>query len=242
MRGFRQGIESHAVSRPMPPAKVAKLQPLRGSGQAVAAPDRVGERTLGTSGQAFNLPNLLTFSRILLVPVYVALFSTPTVNRSLAAAAVFGIAALTDLLDGYIAKQRAQITKIGCLLDPIADKFLVISGLVLLVQFQRVEAWLAITLITRELTITGIRAIAASRGLIIAAGTLGKYKVVFQMMAIIVLTLEGTFALPVLNLHLIGTVGLYAALVLSLVSAGHYIVEVWKALPRLKPSGTGLKK
>lgn len=226
----------------MPPAKVAKLQPLRGSGQAVAAPDRVGERTLGTSGQAFNLPNLLTFSRILLVPVYVALFSTPTVNRSLAAAAVFGIAALTDLLDGYIAKQRAQITKIGCLLDPIADKFLVISGLVLLVQFQRVEAWLAITLITRELTITGIRAIAASRGLIIAAGTLGKYKVVFQMMAIIVLTLEGTFALPVLNLHLIGTVGLYAALVLSLVSAGHYIVEVWKALPRLKPSGTGLKK
>lgn len=226
----------------MPPAKVVKLQSLQGSGQAVAAPDRIGERALRTSGQAFNLPNLLTFSRILLVPVYIGLFSTPTVARSLAAAAVFGIAALTDLLDGYIAKQRAQITKIGCLLDPIADKFLVISGLVLLVQFQRVEAWLAITLITRELTITGIRAIAASRGLIIAAGTLGKYKVVFQMIAIIVLTLEGTFALPVLNLHLIGTVGLYAALVLSLVSAGHYIVEVWKAFPRLKPSGTGVKK
>lgn len=220
----------------MPPAKVVKLQP------TAAVPDRVGERTLRISGQTFNLPNLLTFSRILLVPVYIALFSTPTAARSMAAAAVFGVAALTDLLDGYIAKQRAQITKVGCLLDPIADKFLVISGLVLLVQFQRVEAWLAITLITRELTITGIRALAASRGLIIAAGTSGKYKVVFQMIAIIVLTLEGTFALPVLSLRLIGTVGLYVALILSLVSAGSYIVEVWKAFPRLKPSGTGFKK
>lgn len=199
----------------MSSAKVVKLQP------KPAAPEKVGEQT-------FNLPNVLTFIRILLVPVYIGLFSTPTVGRSLAAAAVFGIAALTDLLDGYIAKQRAQITKIGCLLDPIADKFLVISGLVLLVQFQRVEAWLAIVLIARELTITGIRAIVASRGLIIAAGTLGKYKLVFQIIAILLLTLEGTFALPVLSLHLVGTATLYVALVLSVVSAGQYLVEAWK--------------
>ena len=111
--------------------------------KAVTVNDRT-ERT-------FNLPNTLTFIRILLVPVYIGLFSTPTAGRSLWAAAVFGSAALTDWLDGYIARRRGQVTKIGRLFDPIADKFLVISGLVLLVQFQRVAAWLAIALIVRDL-------------------------------------------------------------------------------------------
>jgi len=177
--------------------------------------------------RALNLPNTLTFIRILLVPVYIGLFSTPTVTRSILAASVFGLAALTDLLDGYIARQRAQVTKVGRLIDPIADKFLVISGLVLLVQFQRVEAWLAIALIVRDLAVTGIRAIAASRGLIIAAGTLGKYKVVFQIAAIILLTLEGAVSISGLNVHLVGTSALYVALVFSLVSAGQYVLEAW---------------
>ena len=125
--------------------------------------------------QMFNLPNVLTLGRILMIPVYVGFFSTPTASRSIAAAAVFGLAAFTDLLDGYIARQRAQVTRIGRLFDPIADKCLVIAGLVLLVQFQRVAAWLAIMLIVRELAMTGVRAAAASQGLVIAAGTLGKY-------------------------------------------------------------------
>jgi len=177
--------------------------------------------------QTFNLPNMLTFLRILLVPVYIGLFSTPTAGRSIAAAAVFGLAALTDSLDGYVARQRAQVTKVGRLFYPLADKFLVISGLVLLVQFQRVAAWLAIALIVRDLAVTGIRAVAASRGLIIAAGTLGKYKVVLQIISIILLTLDGTFFVSVLNLHLVGTVTLYLALIFSLISAGQYIFEVW---------------
>ena len=177
--------------------------------------------------RTFNLPNTLTFLRILLVPVYIGLFSTPTVERSILAAAVFGLAALTDLLDGYIARQRAQVTKIGRLIDPLADKFLVISGLVLLVQFQRVEAWLAIALIIRDLAVTGIRAVAASRGLIIAAGTLGKYKVVLQIIGIILLTLEGAVSISGLNVHLVGTTTLYVALAFSLVSAGQYIYEAW---------------
>ena len=198
----------------MPQAHVVKAQP-----KAIPESKAV-ERT-------FNLPNTLTFIRILLVPVYIGLFSTPTVGRSILAAAVFGLAALTDLLDGYIARQRAQVTKVGRLIDPIADKFLVISGLVLLVQYQRVEAWLAIALIIRDLAVTGIRAIAASRGLIIAAGTLGKYKVVFQIIAIILLTLEGAVSLSVLNVHLVGTLSLYVALLFSLISAGHYLLEAW---------------
>lgn len=177
--------------------------------------------------RTFNLPNTLTFIRILLVPVYIGLFSTPTVERSILAATVFGLAALTDLLDGHIARQRAQVTKVGRLIDPIADKFLVISGLVLLVQFQRVEAWLAIALIIRDLAVTGVRAIAASRGLIIAAGTLGKYKVVLQIAAIILLTLEGAVTLSPLNMHVVGTVTLYVALLFSLVSAGQYLLEAW---------------
>ena len=198
----------------MPQAQVVKAQ-------SKAVPGSKGvERT-------FNLPNTLTFLRILLVPVYIGLFSTPTVERSILAAAVFGVAALTDLLDGYIARQRAQVTKVGRLIDPIADKFLVISGLVLLVQFQRVEAWLAIALIMRDLAVTGVRAIAASRGLIIAAGTLGKYKVVLQIIAIILLTLEGAVSLSGLNVHLVGTVTLYVALLFSLVSAGQYLLEAW---------------
>lgn len=182
--------------------------------------------------RTFNLPNALTFLRILLVPVYIGLFSTPTVERAVLAAVVFGVAALTDLLDGYIARQRAQVTKIGRLIDPLADKFLVISGLVLLVQFQRVEAWLAIALIVRDLAVTGVRAVAASRGLIIVAGTFGKYKVTLQIIAIILLTLEEAVSLSVLNLHLVGTVTLYVALIFSLVSAGQYLLEAWNEFSR----------
>lgn len=198
-------------------AHVAKAQP-----KAVTVND---ERT-------FNLPNTLTFIRILLVPVYIGLFSTPTAGRSLWAAAVFGLAALTDWLDGYIARRRGQVTKIGRLFDPIADKFLVISGLVLLVQFQRVAAWLAIALIVRDLAVTGIRFVSASRGIIIAAGTLGKYKVVLQIIGIIILTLEGAVAMSTLNLHFVGTLTLQVALIFSLISGGQYIFEAWTEFSR----------
>jgi CDP-diacylglycerol--glycerol-3-phosphate 3-phosphatidyltransferase len=96
-----------------------------------------------------NLPNLLTFSRLLLIPIFVLLFSQPTPERSVAAATVFGIAAITDLLDGYLARRRSEVTRLGRLLDPIADKLLVISGLILLVEFQRVSAIVAILMIAR---------------------------------------------------------------------------------------------
>lgn len=179
---------------------------------------------------AINLPNVLTVLRILMVPIYVVLFLEPTMTRSIAAASVFGLAALTDLLDGYLARRRGQVTKVGRLLDPIADKFLVISGLILLVQFQRIEAWLAITFIVRDLGITGIRAVAASKGLIIAAGQLGKYKVVLQIIGIILLTLQGALAIPMLNITLLGTGFLYGALLFSVISAGQYLWEFWQAL------------
>ena len=174
-----------------------------------------------------NLPNLLTVARILLIPVFVVLFSVPTPTRSLAAALVFVIAAVTDLLDGYLARRRSQVTKLGRLLDPIADKLLVLSGLILLVQFQRVAALVAILIIAREVAITGIRGIAASEGIIMSAETTGKYKMTAQVVAIVLLILEDSLLLP-LNLHVLGTALLYTALALGLVSGWRYVLQFSK--------------
>src|SRR5579885_2664844 len=134
---------------------------------------------------ALNLPNSLTFVRLLLIPIFVALYATPTPERALAAAAVFGIAALTDLLDGYLARRRSEVTRLGRLLDPIADKLLVLSGLILLVEFQHVSAIVAILIIGREVAVTGIRAVAAAEGVIMSAEATGKYKMVAQVVAIV---------------------------------------------------------
>jgi CDP-diacylglycerol--glycerol-3-phosphate 3-phosphatidyltransferase len=175
-----------------------------------------------------NLPNLLTLSRILLIPVFVVLFWTPTPGRSLAAAVVFVIAAVTDLLDGYLARRRSQVTKLGRLLDPIADKLLVLSGLILLVQFQRVAAVVAILIIAREVAVTGVRAIAASQGIVLSAETIGKYKMVAQVVAIVLLILEDGIVPAAWNLHLVGTVVLYAALALALISGGRYLLSFWR--------------
>jgi CDP-diacylglycerol--glycerol-3-phosphate 3-phosphatidyltransferase len=174
-----------------------------------------------------NLPNLLTLARILLIPIFVLLFVTPTPNRSIAAAVVFVVAAVTDLLDGYLARRRSQITTLGRLLDPIADKLLVLSGLILLVQFQRVGAVVAILIIAREVAVTGIRGIAASVGIVLSAETMGKYKMTLQVIAIVVLILEDSVPLP-LNLHLIGTACLYVALVLGLMSGAGYLFQFSK--------------
>ena len=173
-----------------------------------------------------NLPNSLTISRILLIPVFVYLFSDPTEDRSFAAAVIFAIAALTDLLDGYVARRRGEITNLGKLLDPVADKLLVAAGLVLLVQFQRVEVWLVIAIIAREIIVTGARAVAAREGFIIEADSLGKVKVITQIFGIIALILQESFILPFMSLHDIGTWLLWAALFFAVVSGTKYIVEV----------------
>lgn len=180
------------------------------------------------AGTNVNLPNLLTLSRILLIPVFVLLFWTPTPGRSLAAAVVFVIAAVTDLLDGYLARRRSQVTKLGRLLDPIADKLLVLSGLILLVQYQRVAAVIAILIIAREVAVTGVRAIAASQGVVLSAETIGKYKMVAQVVAIVLLILEDGIVPAPWNLHLVGTVLLYLALALALISGGRVLLSFWR--------------
>jgi CDP-diacylglycerol---glycerol-3-phosphate 3-phosphatidyltransferase len=176
-----------------------------------------------------NLPNLLTFSRLLLIPIFVLLFSQPTPERSLAAATVFGIAAITDLLDGYLARRRSEVTRLGRLLDPIADKLLVISGLILLVEFQRVSAIVAILMIAREVAVTGIRAISAAEGIVLSAETIGKYKMTAQVLAILFLIVADSVD-PEWKFYAIGNVLLYSALMLGLISGAKYLFTFWRQI------------
>jgi CDP-diacylglycerol--glycerol-3-phosphate 3-phosphatidyltransferase len=189
---------------------------------------RVLEMWKQVGQESINVPNLLTLARILLIPVFVTLFATPSPDRSVSAAVVFVIAAVTDLLDGYLARRSGQVTKLGKLLDPIADKLLVLSALILLVNVDRVSALVAILIIAREVAVTGIRAIAAGEGMIIPAETTGKYKMVLQVVAIVFLILEGTWFAELGNVHLAGTVTLYLSLVLGYLSGGQYVWSFWK--------------
>lgn len=181
-----------------------------------------------------NLPNLITVLRIALIPFFLAVFITPSPVRSLWAAIIFIIASATDLLDGYVARKMEQVTRLGKLLDPIADKLLVISALILLVQFQRVHAILAILIIGRETAITGVRVIAANQGIIIQAERMGKFKTFLQVMAIILLILDPAFftALGGIDYHPWARIILWISLVLGLVSAGQYFYRFTQEIRR----------
>jgi CDP-diacylglycerol--glycerol-3-phosphate 3-phosphatidyltransferase len=140
-----------------------------------------------------NLPNLLTVIRILLVPVIVVALLTETRNADTLAAIVFAAAAFTDGLDGYIARSRGSVTTFGKLMDPIADKLLIIAPLVSLVSLDRIAAWVAMVIIAREFAVTGLRMVAVEQGVVIPASTLGKLKTITQVAAIFaVIAFEST--------------------------------------------------
>lgn len=134
-----------------------------------------------------NLPNALTLLRILAVPVVVVALLGETPNGDALAAAVFALAALTDGLDGYFARSRDAVTTFGKLMDPIADKLLIAAALVSLVSLHRLAPWVAMVIIAREFAVTVMRAVAAERGVVIAASRLGKLKTVLQIAAVFAL-------------------------------------------------------
>jgi CDP-diacylglycerol--glycerol-3-phosphate 3-phosphatidyltransferase len=164
-----------------------------------------------------NWPNRITLVRIFLVPLLLVFLISPQGWYPLVAATIFLVAVFTDWLDGHLARSTNQITRLGQLLDPVADKLLVTAALVSLVGRQQVPAWIAVIIICREIAITGLRAMAADQHIIIAAGAFGKYKMVCFSIAVWLLMLN----LPVLDLP--GIIVLVAGMILSVVSGIDYL-------------------
>ncbi|MFZ5823959.1 MAG: CDP-diacylglycerol--glycerol-3-phosphate 3-phosphatidyltransferase [Bacillota bacterium] len=138
-----------------------------------------------------NLPNLLTLARIFLVPFFLLAILTRLPFGELVATAIFIVAAITDGVDGYLARKNKEVTRLGKFLDPLADKLLVSAALVALVELGELSTWVAMVLIGREMAVTGLRAIAAAEGVVIAAGPWGKAKTVFQIIFIVTAILTG---------------------------------------------------
>jgi CDP-diacylglycerol--glycerol-3-phosphate 3-phosphatidyltransferase len=173
-----------------------------------------------------NLPNALTIARIFLVPLLVVVLLTKFegrlilgVPKEFVGAAIFGLASLTDWLDGYLARRRKQVTTLGQLMDPLADKLLIIAALVSLVQMGLAPAWMVAVILGREFAVTGLRSIAYARGVTIAASPLGKFKMASQVVAILLLIL-GWERAPVLVVA--GQIALWVVLATAIVSAVDY--------------------
>jgi CDP-diacylglycerol---glycerol-3-phosphate 3-phosphatidyltransferase len=175
-----------------------------------------------------NLPNSLTLGRIFLVPIVVVVLLTVEIrNWAFWGASLFLAAALTDLLDGYLARRRKQVTTLGRLLDPIADKLLISSALISLVQLRMVHAWMVVIIIGREFAVSGLRSIAAHEGFSIEVSTLGKGKMVTQVAAVVGIILGYKYGGWV---QATATVLLWAVVFFALVSMIEYFREFWAKL------------
>jgi CDP-diacylglycerol--glycerol-3-phosphate 3-phosphatidyltransferase len=170
-----------------------------------------------------NIPNLLTVLRIFSIPVIVFFLTSPAALASFLAALIFCIASFTDLLDGYLARQQKAETAIGKLLDPMADKLLILSGMIMLIPLGRIPAWIVVLIIGREVAITGLRGIASAEGVVIAASRLGKAKMIFQSIALGWLMLHYDYL--GIDFHVLGMVFLWVALAITLWSGIDYF---WK--------------
>jgi len=172
----------------------------------------------------FNLPNVLTIFRIFLVPVIVTVLLVKFQGRVFLALGFFLLAAVTDFIDGYLARSRGEITTLGILLDPIADKLLISSSFIALVELGLAPAWAVVIIVGREIAVTGMRSIAASRGVIIPASSFGKKKMASEVITISLLIL--TLRYPVLKAP--GEAFLYVTVLFALISAGDYIIKFAK--------------
>lgn len=169
-----------------------------------------------------NLPNKLTMGRIFAIPVFIVVI---LMGHRYIAAIIFILAAFTDMLDGQIARKRNLVTNFGKLMDPLADKLLVMSALICLAELGDVPGWMVIVILGREFIITGMRQVAAAQGIVIAAGMTGKIKTVTQMIAIPLLILDNwPFSMLSVNIPM-DTVFLWIALIMTIVSGTEYIVK-----------------
>ncbi|MBL9037686.1 MAG: CDP-diacylglycerol--glycerol-3-phosphate 3-phosphatidyltransferase [Archangium sp.] len=189
-----------------------------------------------------NLPNMLTLGRILLIPLFVWFTYEADPFSSMVASSLFTVAAVTDVIDGFLARRWNMITVTGKLLDPLADKLIVLAALVSMVRLGRVPAWLVIVLLSREFIVSGLRQIAASEGMVIAAGQEGKWKTAFQLVGIVALLIHYTH--PVyffvgtydVNFHLVGLTCVYFSTAFSVWSATVYFRAFLAMLAKAPPS------
>ena len=186
-------------------------------------PDTLGK---GESGRRekrviWNLPNALTILRIMAIPIIVFLLFFPGKVASFVASITFLFAAITDGLDGYFARRQNIVTTLGKFLDPLADKLLVISSLIMLIHLGRAPAWIVAIIAGREMAVTGLRAIAINEGIVISASQLGKYKTLLQVIA--TTTLICHYSYYSIDFHNVGIIFLWAALVLTVWSGLDYL-------------------
>lgn len=176
----------------------------------------------------WNLPNMLTLGRIVIIPLFVWLLYDGDPWFSVLAAAVFTLAAVTDVIDGFLARRWNMITVTGKLLDPLADKLIVAAAMVMMVRLGRIPAWIVIVLLSREFIVTGLRQVAASEGLVIAAGQEGKWKTALQLVGIIALCVHYTHPVFLvvrwydIDFNVIGKALVYLSTAFSVWSAGVY--------------------
>jgi CDP-diacylglycerol--glycerol-3-phosphate 3-phosphatidyltransferase len=170
-----------------------------------------------------NLPTSLTLLRIFIVPLLVVLLLTKAPNMDLWAVGVFLLAAVTDLLDGYLARKHEKITPLGILLDPIADKLLTSAAFISLVELGLVPAWMVVIIVGREFAVSGLRSIASAEGFLLQASELGKTKMVLEVVAITAIVLERRY--PVLNRW--SLLLLWLVVLFALVSAAQYFWSFW---------------
>lgn len=176
----------------------------------------------------YTLPNLLTAYRFAIVPVLLFLLQPSRDNLlALCAFFLFLSGALTDLADGYLARKYQIVSVLGKLMDPLADKMLVATPLIMLIPMGRIPAWVSLLIISRELAVTGLRGLAAASGIVVSASGLGKVKSVFQYTALCVLIFPAALE-PIPHLHDIGRVILYVSLVLTVWSGIDYFVKLQK--------------
>ncbi len=186
--------------------------------------------------ELINLPNLLTQFRILVIPAVLVFIDNESSFRCFIAALLYSVSAITDFVDGYLARKWQQVSLIGKFLDPLADKLLVMATLVWMVPLGRIPAWLVVVLLARELAINGLRSVASSEGLVIAAGQMGKNKTALQMVAILCLIIHFRYPILFTNIyvdcHLVGLYTIYISLVFSVFSAIEYIQLFARAIQK----------
>lgn len=192
---------------------------------------------------AVNLPNSITMSRIVMIPLLLWMLSphfpwqNPAGTQEALASILFVLASMTDGVDGYLARKRGQITTMGMLLDPLADKIMVTAALIALVAYnpQVVKVWIAVVIIGREFLISGLRSIAASEGFTIQASDLGKLKTVIQIVSVVSAILahhwyQWTFGILVIPVKWTAVTAIYFTVGVSTISAIDYFVGFWKKI------------